>query len=393
MWGIPGMPCAGHFDVRGPPRMPFGGSCGGRGTGRPLNPWRLRKLLAQMQESCGDEQNSNAENTETNEDGNKEDCEKNGDDSNMEDKETEDKQQRGCNRERHARNECVFGPPHFGRPRFMRRLRRLLSQMEDTTGNSSDSDSDQPQETPKEEKTRDSEEKKVPMKECRQAWRRFMRRQMHGCPRHAFYGGRPQQAWLPPWASPDPRCPSRGRPMVPPPMLHKLRQLLTAMEAETGPQPEDGQDQAKINDENNHEASDSTHRLQTRLRRLIDHIENQGEDDFPFFPPHPGMLRMQRGPGYWMMPGCHRRRVMKRMRKTHRGHAGFSDGNRSGQDIEEPENTKPDAEDISTVTTNQEPLEDWQDLRQDVEDLEAAQGVPLVDASEACPTCGCLTTV
>ena len=339
-----------------------------------------------MAETYGDKPDSEAENDQDLEKDKKK-PEKTTESANMEDTETKDK---------HQAQYCrggVFGPPHFGRPRFMRRLRRLVSQMEDTTGSSSDSDSDQPQEATNEEKTCDSKEKKVPRKECRRAWRRFMRHQMRGCPRHAFYGGGPQQAWLPPWASPAPCCPTQGRPMVPPPMLHKLRRILTAMEAETGPKTEDGKDSTnKTSDEKNNRAADSTHRqarLQAQLRRLIDYIEHQGEDDFPFFLAHP---RMRGGPGCGMMP-CHMRRMLKRMGRIHRKHGDCSDENTSEEETNEPEDIPKDTGDTPMTTTNPGPLEDWQDLRQDVEDLEAEGGVSLVDVSEACPTCGCSAAV
>ena len=266
----------------------------------------------------------------------------------------------------------------------------------ESSGTCSDSDSDQPEDATNEEKTCDSQKTKVPKKECRRTWRRFMRRQMRGCPRHAFYGGGPSQAWLPPWISSVHGCPVPGRPMVPPPMLHRLRRLLTAMEAETCHQTENSKDQEnKTSDEQNSKTTNSTHRqarLQARLRRLIDQIEHQGEDEFPFLPPNPGMLHMRFGPGCWMMP-CRRRRMFRHMRRSHRRHGERSDGNRSEEETNEPEDITKDTEDTAMTTTNPGPLEDWQNLRQDVEDLETEEGVPLVDVSEACPTCSCSATV
>ena len=373
--------------------MPFGGPRGNNGCGRPLNPCRFRKLLNQMQETGFDTPSSNAENDEAHcQD--KTNSDESGDGSNMEDTETKDKQSAECCQEGHFRNKSIFGPHFFGRPRFMRRLRRLVSQMKDTdgSGGSSDSESVQLQDATNEGKTRDSEKINVPRKECRRAWRRFMHRQMHGCPR-AFYGGGPEQAWMPTWVSPVPCGPTQARPMVPPPMLHKLRRLLTAMGVDH--QTEDRKDQEnKTSSEKDDEAADSTHRqarLHARLRRLIDHIENQSEDDFPSLPPHLGMLRMRGGLGCGMMPR-HRRRIMKHMRNTKKGNGETLDQNTSGKDNKEPENATKQVEESSNVITNHGPLEDWHELRQDVEDLEAEQGVPLVTVPESCPTCGCSAT-
>ena len=301
-----------------------------------------------MAETCGDKPGNKAENDQGLEKDTKK-PEKNSESANMEEPETKDKQQA-----QYCRG-GVFGPAHFGRPRFMRRLRRIVSQMEDTTGSSSDSDSDQPQDTTNEEKNLDSEEMKVPRKECRRAWRRFMRRQMRGCPRHAFYGGGPRQAWLPHWASPAPGCPTQGRPVVPIPILHKLRRILTTMEAETGPKTEDGDNSAnKTSDEKNNGATDSSHRqarLQAHLRRLIDYIEHQGEDDSPFFPAHP---RMRGGPGCGMMP-CHMRRMLKRMGRTHKKHEECSDENTSEEETDETEDIMKDREDTPMATTEPGP--------------------------------------
>ena len=91
--------------------------------------------------------------------------------------------------------------------------------MEDTSGGSSGSDNDQPEDAVNEEKTRDSEETTIPRKEYHRAWRRFMRRQICGCPRHAFYGCGSQQPWLPPWVSPVLGGAISGRPMLPRPIL------------------------------------------------------------------------------------------------------------------------------------------------------------------------------
>ena len=338
-----------------------------------------------MAETCSDKPGSKAENHQNLEKDTKK-PKKTRESANMEDPETKDKQQA-----QYCRG-GVFGPPDFGRPRIMSRLRRLVSQMEDTIGSSSDSDSDQHQDNSNEENNLDSEEMKVPRKECRRAWRRFTRRQMRGCPRHAFYSGGPQQAWLPPWAAPAPCCPTQGRPMVPPPVLHKLRRILTAMEAETGRKTEDGNDSAsKTSDEKNNRAADSTHRqarLQAHLRRLIDYIEHQDEDDSPFFPAHP---RMRGGPECGMMP-CHMRRMLKRMGRTHRKHGECPNEKTSEEEADETEDITKDTED-PMATTEPGPLEDWRDLHQDVEELEVEEGVPLVDVSEACPTCACSAAV
>ena len=375
--------------------MPFGGPCGNNGCGRSLNRWRFRKLLTQMQVTCFATPSNNVENDEAHTQ-DKKTCEETGDGSNMEDTETKDKQSTECCQEGHFRNKSVFGPHFFGRPRFMRRLCQLVSQMEDTngSGSSSDSENEQLQDATNEEKKRDSEEKEVPRKECRRAWRRFIRHQMHGCPR-AFYGGGHEQAWMPTLVSPVPCGPTQACPMVPPPMLHKLRRLLNAMGVEADHQTEDGKDQEnKTSSEKDDEEADSTHRqarLHARLRRLIDHIENQDEDDIPSLPPHLGMWRMRRGLGSGMMPR-HRRWMMKHMCNTKKGNGETLDENTSGKDNKCSENVTKQVEESSDVITNHGPLEDWHELRQDVEDLEAEQGVPLVAVPESCPTCGCSTT-
>ena len=165
------------------------------------------------------------------------------------------------------------------------------------------------------------------------------------------------------------------------------------MEAETGPKTEGGNDSAcKTSDEKNNRAADSTHRqarLQAHLRRLIDYIEHQGEDDFPFFPAHP---RMRGGPGCGMMP-CHMRRMLKRMGRTLRKHGECSDENTSEEETDQTEDITKDTEDTPMATTEPGPLENWQDLHQDVEDLEVEEGVSMVDVSEACPTCACSAAV
>ena len=316
MLGMPSMSWAGHFDMAGPPRMPFGGPCGGRGGGRPLNSWRLCKLLAKLQETCDDIPSRKAENTERNKEANQknpeqgiptEHC------ANLEQEETHDKQEEECYPEEHMRTKCDFGRHPSNRSRFMRRLRQLVSVMEETSGSSSYSDTEQPQDTTNEGKNHNSENTKFYRKEYRQAWRRFMRRQMQGCP-HAFYGGGPL---LPPWISSAPSDTTPSHPMGARPILYKLHRLLTAMEDEAaGHQTEEEKDQAsKTKVGKNTEASDSTHpqaRLQARLRRLIDHIEHQYEDNFAVLPVYPGMLWKRGRQGCGMTP-CHRRRMFMHM--------------------------------------------------------------------------------
>ena len=80
---------------------------------------------------------------------------------------------------------------------------------------------------------------------------------------------------------------------------------------------------------------------------------------------------------------------MKHMRWTQRKHGESSDKNTSQEVTKELEDITNNPEDAQMATTNPDPLEDWQGLRQDVEDLEAEQAAPLVDVSDACPTCDC----
>ena len=392
MWGPPPMmPWAGY--QVGPPHMPWFGPFRGRGRcWGPRRAWRFHKLMEEMQQEDKDN-NTDSENVKhTDKKGeDKSPDGKLGEKDGMQEEGTESSPCGGC---------CRDGPgrwgKHQGRPWFVRRLNRFLAQMEESSDTSSGSDSEDDAAAAKEKECCHHKGKKwAGKKGCRRAWRQFMRRQFHGCPPGPYYGGGPpmMMGWSPAWQWSAGCGGPQGRPGLPPHLLQRLRRVLTALEADTNRQGNSEKTQAsegQTGEEQvqgqaqNADPSCRRARLQARLRRLINHVERQNENQ-DLYPPHHWMMQMQGGAG-WCQKPRHMKRIIRQMRRAEKCQDGDSNEDSAEEDVTEEGAC---GDDVTMTTANPGPLEDWENLRKDVEQLQTSQNASQDSGScqSKCPTC------
>ena len=393
MWGPPHMmPWAGYTHMGGPPHMPWFGPFGGGG---PRRAWRFHKLMEEMQQAENDDDKMDAQNVDSDK--------KNGEEEGADGKSDETREnQEGaqpstCHGCCAARKERWGRHGHQGRPRFMRRLHKFLAQMEDASDSSSDSDDDVAA-TPERQGCEHKRKHWRGKKGCRRAWR--MRHQFQGGPPGPFYGGGPpMMGWSPAWTMPvGGGCPPGppGRPGLPPHLLQRLRRLLAALESETSHQGNSGNVPTSEGQTGSEHAQGQTAdtscrraRLQARLRRLIDHIERQNENQ-DSSPSPPWMRRMQAGTGCGRKPR-HIRRMLRQMRRAEMCQSSDVK-NDEGLSVDDVKVEGASGGDVTMTVPNPGPLEDWENLRSDVEHLQTIQHTVPQDSESTpsqskCPTC------